>query len=415
MAQQRLSSQQASHVANIQINAVPHQSVVPDVSHGESHQSTGGMPQTQLNRRMYTGGSTNTLPGRSPASGPTQPGAANIVKITTRRRVELQVAALQQDILKSHKMLSDIGWFSGMAGMTDQQRQLAAEYEQKKSLYDRYRRYMDPVLSQVIMPANGQGISNPATSNIKQREELNRPPSDNFQQDSIQNPPSFKLPSPQQQPQSIFTPMPQQRGSETGSASGSMFDPQGQVVGGEGLRLPTVSLQSGTAAVTAQSNPTAYHTHNQDQAPISQGTQGIPSNVNAHPPTGAGSNAEKAAFDTQLKAVLDRFNLTVDSRDLLITQEVQLHQLFLEVMERGANAAVTQNNAWAIIGASLGFVQFPANGGEPARSSTHIAQHLQYIYQKYLFPYEQMYLTQLSQEKRRLLMQRQPQSFAAES
>ncbi|GJJ08450.1 hypothetical protein Clacol_002668 [Clathrus columnatus] len=479
MAQQGLSFQQATHAANMQLNAVPHQSHV-------SHQNASGAQQAQLTRQMYTGGtsvvnpggngnssvvgsntvpsanngSINTLPGRVPASGSIQLGAADLAAINSRRRVELQLAALQQDILKTHKMLSDIGWFPGTTAMTDQQRQLATEYEQKKSLYDRYRSYMAQV-PQVNMPVNGQAISNPATGNPMvhgwpgQVGKPNGPPGVNVQQatprissggpqqGSMQGPPSSPFPQQQptiQQPQSIFTPMQQQQTlpvprapsaqsmnpamqqvqqqqqqrAQTGSVSGSMFDSQGQAVGGAGLRPPTVPPQPGTAAVTAQSNRTTNRTpmQGQGQALIPQGTQGIPSNVTVHPrpsPTGVDPNADKAAFDTNLKVVLDRQNITIDSRDLVIdTQEVQLHQLFSEVMERGANAAVTQNNAWAVIGASLGFVQFPANGGEPARSSTHIAVHLQHLYQKYLFPYEQMYLTRLSQEKRRLLMQAQP-------
>lgn len=129
----------------------------------------------------------------------------------------------------------------------------------------------------------------------------------------------------------------------TNSVPGPMFDlQQGQpTAGGQGLRPPTAPPQPGATA-PSQLNPAPNRTplQNQGQTPIPQGAQSVPSNVPARPSPNGIFN--KISFDLNLKNFLDGQGITLEPRDLSIdTREVQLHELFSEVMKGGANAAVS--------------------------------------------------------------------------
>ncbi|KAI9568643.1 hypothetical protein HD554DRAFT_696884 [Boletus coccyginus] len=50
-----------------------------------------------------------------------------------------------------------------------------------------------------------------------------------------------------------------------------------------------------------------------------------------------------------------------------------LHRLHVYVMHEGGAASVNQRDLWAVIGGRLGFIQFPGDDSEPARSDPGIA------------------------------------------
>lgn len=130
----------------------------------------------------------------------------------------------------------------------------------------------------------------------------------------------------------------QQQIPPTASVPGSMFDmQQGQSANGQAVRPPTVPPQTG-AVNASQTNPPPIRTPMQ----VPQNTQSVPSNVPPRPSPGRNNaNSGKNEFDSNLKNILERHGVTVDSNDLFIdTREVQLHELFTEVMRRGASAAV---------------------------------------------------------------------------
>lgn len=170
MAQQGLSFQQTPNVQ------VPHQSVA-------SHQNPVAMAaataqQIHMNRQMYPPGNS-VDPNISGAAGSSAGGnvlnnslvsrvsmpnamqstaSANVAAmnaVDSHRRLEVQLAALQQEISKLEKMLSELNWRPGMVMTTDQQRQLVAEYEQKKNAYMQCRNIVAQMPSQVNMHVNG--------------------------------------------------------------------------------------------------------------------------------------------------------------------------------------------------------------------------------------------------------------------
>lgn len=167
MGQQGLSFQQTPNAQ------VPHQSVV-------SHQNPVTMAaataqQIHMNRQMYLSGNSvdpnisgaagsnaggnvlnNPLAPRAPMSNAMQSAAsANVTAMNTHRRLEVQLGALQQELSKHEKLLTDMGWRPGMVMTTDQQRQLVAEYEQKKNAYLQCRSIAAQMPSQVNMHVNG--------------------------------------------------------------------------------------------------------------------------------------------------------------------------------------------------------------------------------------------------------------------
>ncbi|KAG9315089.1 hypothetical protein JVU11DRAFT_4201 [Chiua virens] len=73
-------------------------------------------------------------------------------------------------------------------------------------------------------------------------------------------------------------------------------------------------------------------------------------------------------------------------------RNVDLHQLHVYVMHEGGAQSVTQRDMWAVIGGRLGFIQFPGNDSEPARSGPGIAQQLQNTYEQYLHHFEHAYI-----------------------
>jgi hypothetical protein len=60
---------------------------------------------------------------------------------------------------------------------------------------------------------------------------------------------------------------------------------------------------------------------------------------------------------------------------------------------------VTARDLWPIIGARMGFVQFPGTDTESAKSGPGVAQQLQHIYTEYLAQFDKIYMTSVLQKK----------------
>ncbi|KAI0788030.1 hypothetical protein C8Q74DRAFT_1196108 [Fomes fomentarius] len=88
-------------------------------------------------------------------------------------------------------------------------------------------------------------------------------------------------------------------------------------------------------------------------------------------------------------------------------REIDLYQLHYEVMSAGSyrmvrlsSAFVNQKDLWPVIGAKLGFVNFPGTNTEPGRAGPALAAQLELIYKEFLLEFDQQYLKQLIQHRR---------------
>ncbi|KAI6024911.1 hypothetical protein BKA83DRAFT_643231 [Pisolithus microcarpus] len=86
---------------------------------------------------------------------------------------------------------------------------------------------------------------------------------------------------------------------------------------------------------------------------------------------------------------------------------VDLHKLHVEVLQEGGFMTVTQREWWAVIGGRLGWVQFPGNEAQPARSGPAIAQQLQHTYKEHLLQFESAYM--MTVRNRTMMNQQYPQ------
>lgn len=57
---------------------------------------------------------------------------------------------------------------------------------------------------------------------------------------------------------------------------------------------------------------------------------------------------------------------------------------------------------WNVIGARMGFVQFPRTENEPAKSGPGVAQKLAHIYKEYLFQFDSFYMSQVMDQKMKI-------------
>ncbi|EMD37509.1 hypothetical protein CERSUDRAFT_114150 [Gelatoporia subvermispora B] len=81
-------------------------------------------------------------------------------------------------------------------------------------------------------------------------------------------------------------------------------------------------------------------------------------------------------------------------------RQIDLHQLHVEVINLGTFHSIMHNDdAWAIIGGKLGFVQFQASDTEPVKCSPDVATHLQHVYKKYLSSFDLTYIASILQRK----------------
>ena len=74
---------------------------------------------------------------------------------------------------------------------------------------------------------------------------------------------------------------------------------------------------------------------------------------------------------------------------------------------------VDQKDLWPVIGAKLGFDQFPGNGNEPGKAGPALAAHLEHIYKEFLLDFDTQYLRQLFHHRRQLLPAQYQKNAAA--
>ncbi|KAI0072959.1 hypothetical protein K474DRAFT_1723895 [Panus rudis PR-1116 ss-1] len=89
------------------------------------------------------------------------------------------------------------------------------------------------------------------------------------------------------------------------------------------------------------------------------------------------------------RASIDEQLLNMDGRLII------LYALHREAMQAGGYAALVRRaneDPWSIIAANLGFVNFPANGTEPARSGPDPATRVHHVYCMYLRGFDYAYL-----------------------
>lgn len=63
------------------------------------------------------------------------------------------------------------------------------------------------------------------------------------------------------------------------------------------------------------------------------------------------------------------------------------------------------NDLWPVLGARLGFVQFPGTDHEPAKSGPGVAQQLAHIYKEYLSTFDQIYIQSVIELRRKMAQQ----------
>jgi len=98
-------------------------------------------------------------------------------------------------------------------------------------------------------------------------------------------------------------------------------------------------------------------------------------------------------FNTLFEKFIAKQGILLDERDLSFEgKSVDLASLHREVMVAGAVARVNAIDEWPIIGAKLGFVQFPGNITEPAKSGPDVANFLKNIYSQYLELFDSHYI-----------------------
>ncbi|PCH37617.1 hypothetical protein WOLCODRAFT_168132 [Wolfiporia cocos MD-104 SS10] len=90
--------------------------------------------------------------------------------------------------------------------------------------------------------------------------------------------------------------------------------------------------------------------------------------------------------------MVDENMLHVDGRSF------SLHTLHTCVMQAGGYTNVCKFDQWQLIGAKLGFVQFPESDKEPARAGPGVATQLQHVYRTYLLNFDAAYISSYLQK-----------------
>ncbi|KAK0470025.1 uncharacterized protein EV420DRAFT_1257420 [Desarmillaria tabescens] len=125
------------------------------------------------------------------------------------------------------------------------------------------------------------------------------------------------------------------------------------------------------------------------------GQSGIPNGISnsfgpAHPPP-----LEKTRFEAAYMNYLTSKGLNRDVRTVATIENrpVDIHVLHTHVMQEG--------DLWAAIAARLGFVQFPGNDTEPAKSGPGTAHQLEQIYKDHLAHFDMVYVTTVLESRRK--------------
>ncbi|OBZ72332.1 hypothetical protein A0H81_07506 [Grifola frondosa] len=89
------------------------------------------------------------------------------------------------------------------------------------------------------------------------------------------------------------------------------------------------------------------------------------------------------------------------------SRQISLHMLHAEVLNVGGAARATQADQWPIIGANLGFVQFPGSETEPAKCGPGVAQHLQHVYREFLMMFDNAYIMSINKRRHQSALEMQ--------
>ncbi|KAI0048987.1 hypothetical protein FA95DRAFT_977142 [Auriscalpium vulgare] len=99
--------------------------------------------------------------------------------------------------------------------------------------------------------------------------------------------------------------------------------------------------------------------------------------------------------DRLWRSYLNTYNIAIDQAWTSYEgRRIDLAALQWTVSGLGGYERVTSaaaSDGWAVIGASLGFVHFPAHDAVPAKCAPALAQRLQAVYAKYLVAFDQAY------------------------
>ncbi|KAK0469997.1 uncharacterized protein EV420DRAFT_84200 [Desarmillaria tabescens] len=133
------------------------------------------------------------------------------------------------------------------------------------------------------------------------------------------------------------------------------------------------------------------------------GQSGIPNGMSnsfdlAHPPP-----LEKTRFEAAYMNYLTSKGLNRDLRTIATIEHrpVDIHALHTHVMREGGAAEVAQKDLWATIAARLGYVQYPGNDMEPAKSGPATAHQLEQIYKDHLAHFDMVYVTTVLESRRK--------------
>ncbi|KAF7362459.1 ARID domain-containing protein [Mycena venus] len=103
---------------------------------------------------------------------------------------------------------------------------------------------------------------------------------------------------------------------------------------------------------------------------------------------------EKDRFETVYKNFCTQRNLVHSPRLMTLeARPVNLYDLHTQVMFEGGATKVASKDLWPVIGARMGFVQFPPFRTEPAKSGPGVAQHLAHVYKEYLAAFDNVYVS----------------------
>ncbi|OCH90344.1 hypothetical protein OBBRIDRAFT_793436 [Obba rivulosa] len=97
-------------------------------------------------------------------------------------------------------------------------------------------------------------------------------------------------------------------------------------------------------------------------------------------------------------------------------RQINLYVLHQEVMNMGTYGRIANNDdAWAILGGKLGFVQFPASSeSEPAKSGPGMAAHLHHVYKEYLHGFDAAYITSILRRRQEQQQEQQQRAQGAQ-
>ncbi|KAF4597388.1 hypothetical protein EYR40_007840 [Pleurotus pulmonarius] len=115
---------------------------------------------------------------------------------------------------------------------------------------------------------------------------------------------------------------------------------------------------------------------------------------------------QKPRFDETYGNFCKSRNVNHDPRMLSVDgRTIDLHMLHRQVLLEGGIGKVNQKDLWAVIGARMGFVSFPASDTEPAKSGPAVAGQLAHVYKEYLAAFDMLYIQSVIEQKKKQMIQ----------